>query len=1696
MPVGAFKRRISYVKIGMASPETIRSWSSGEVKKPETINYRTFKPERDGLFCERIFGPVKDYECACGKYKGKKYEGVVCERCGVRVESREARRRRMGHIELAAPVVHVWYLEGSPSYLSILLNMPLQDLENVVYYGSRRVIERVFIVTDPKDSPFSKGSVFYESEYVIYSKKWNMEVEQAFIIRNPKSPVVTDIDGVVSLRTEITHTGREITWIIVKNVSRKEIRLHPGMVVVVKDGQEVEEGQEIVPEMEIEPIYAPFDGKIEIDDLAGTITVKPLKTGKESPVVYTVPYGSKVLVKNGAKVKAGDQLTTHTVLSAVTAPISGRIAFGKDLNLRPLEDGNFEVLTDGSIYIENVIEEKKFPVFEGAFVYVNDGDEVKAGDHIADRFLFEDELLSSSELKIFEEYYPTQFEIEERTGNDRAVVMIVDIDEEVSKETKLKVGDIITTAEYEAYETIYPGKIEADQGASAVKKLLQNLDLEKLRAELEGELKKLPKTSGKALKIRKRLKIVKDFLKSGNKPEWMILEVLPVIPPELRPMIQIEGGRFATTDLNELYRRVINRNNRLRRLMDMGSPEIILRNEKRMLQEAVDNLIYNRADSESSKARRTAVRDRNGRPLKSLTDLLKGKKGRFRRNLLGKRVDYSGRAVIVVGPELKIHQCGIPKKMAMELFKPFVLAKLLGEGDSSKALRKVKKAMIEKEMPEAWEVLEEVIKGKVVLLNRAPTLHRMSIQAFEPKLVEGNAIRLHPVVCPPFNADFDGDQMAVHVPLSFAAQAESKLLMLSRYNIISPAHGKPISLPTQDIIIGSYYLTSVDKEYDNIPKEKIKWKFSSENEAMLAYFFKFIDLHDPILIKIDGKVIKTTLGRVIFNSVLPKDLRNYDMIFDKKKINKLVYETFKRHGIDAAADLLDAIKDLGYHYATVSGLTFSLKDLTIDPERDRLLEEAWKNVEVIEDYYRQGFLTEDQRKSEIIRIWVDVTEKIKKVTQEALSRDPFNPIFMMVNSGARGNIDQVKQLAGIRGLMLKAYDPRSREIKARIFRGQSVYEAVTFEYPVDRNLREGVNIFQFFISTYGARKGQVDTAMNTSFAGYLTRRLVDVAQSVTVTMPDCGTHEGIRAMKLVKDGSVIEELHEFLFGRVLAKDILDPETKEVLKNPETGKEYSRNTMLTDDDAEFLAKFKKNIPVSMEIEWDLTGELGLPKHYAVLAEEVEKETKGEFYMVGEEVTWDVIKAARAKGKSSIKIKVYPIVGTVYALEEPLWDKKHERQLLVFQEVISPEAAKLVEEDGVNEVTVRPDIIVRSPLTCEAEHGVCAACYGMDLSNHKMVNVGESVGIVAAQSIGEPGTQLTMRTFHIGGIVGASDIVSGLTTVEKTFEPYAFLRDEKSSTKKGIKKYYGSEAIICEVEGFVKDIREDEKENLTIYIEDYEGGIHSYEVPKRAKPRVEIGQKVFPGDLLTAGAIVWWKMLKLEGERGVLTATNLLKIIKNAYKQQGVDIHDKHFEIIFRQMLSMAEVIDPGDTDYLPEQLVPLVELRKANEEIYKKNSEVESNKKRVIGKVLAEKIMYEDGNEVKVLAEEGDEITEELLKKIIEAGIKEVAVIVNDALKEGVEKIQIAMKEPVRYKRKLLSLKKAALNYTGWLSAAAFEETAWVLTAAAIEGKIDTLKGLKENVIVGQLIPAGTGLDAFTNIQIIETPREAEKEELA
>ncbi|MFN4223513.1 MAG: DNA-directed RNA polymerase subunit beta' [Fervidobacterium nodosum] len=1642
----SFKRKIASVNVRVASPEVIRNWSNGEVKKAETINYRTFKPERDGLFCERIFGPVKDYECACGKYSGKKYEGTVCEKCGVKVESKDARRRRFGHIELAAPVTHVWYLKNSPSVIATLLDMTVKDIETIVYFGSRRVNERVVIVTDPKNTPFIKGSILNQTEYEIYAQKWDFEVSPAYIVKEPRSPLVSDIDGEVHIKHEKTHTDRELYWIVVKNISRTELKVYTGMVLNFKDNDQVNQGDEIVSEKRVEAIFAPFDGTVEVDEISETITINPLPTSKNNPITFSLPYGVRALVKNNEKVKKGQQLTTETILNSIVAPVSGTIRYSKQLNLRPLENGLYEVLTNGVIYIENVQSIKQYPVFEGAPIQVEDGQMVKAGDILADRFLFEEEKLTIEEYKLFSEYYPGMFVVEEQIENDKPIMVITDIDPSVSEETGIKKGQVITQQDYEAYSRIYPGKIEAETGAMAIKKLLEKIDLEVMKAEIEAELKKIPKSSVRAKKLLKKLKIVKDLIDSQTKPEWMVLEALPVVPPEIRPMIQIDGGRFATTDLNDLYRRVIMRNNRLKKLLEMNAPEVIVRNEKRMLQEAVDNLIFN------GKIGKAYV-DRNGRQLKSLTDLIRGKKGRFRRNLLGKRVDYSGRAVIVVGPHLKIHECGLPKKMALELFEPFVIAELSKEENTEATQTKVKKYRkeLQREDPKAWEKLEKVIQGRVVLLNRAPTLHRMSIQAFEPKLIEGNAIQLHPLVCPPFNADFDGDQMAVHLPLSPAAQAEARLLMLSRYNIISPAHGKPISMPGKDIVAGVYYLTMVDKNYDKVEPENIKWKFASPEEAELAYEFGFIKLHEPIIVKINDKPIKTTFGRVIFNSILPEELRDYNKTFGKNGIKDVVYKTFKTHGIDRTADLLDNIKDLGFHYATISGLTISLKDFMISPKKNEIITNAMKKIEYIERLYDDGLLSDDEKYKETIKIWTETTNLVQEETYKYLGENPFNPVYIMVDSGARGNKDQLKQLSGMRGLMA---DPSGR----------------TIEIPIISNFREGLSVLEFFISTHGARKGSADTALRTSSAGYLTRRLVDVVQSVVVTEPDCGTHEGIRATLLKSsDNFVVEKIEDFIFGRILAKDIYEPGTGNILVNPNTNKSYTRDTVILDEDAKFLSNYKKRVNVVEESVLDISAG-NIPEVYAELAEDID--TPSGLIPSETEIDWDVVRKLRDAGIKNVKIKLYPIVGSVIS-EEIVWDKDRKKQIAVEEEQVDVALAKLLEENNIDSVYVRPEIYVRSVLTCESEHGVCAKCYGLDLSNHKVVTVGESVGIIAAQSIGEPGTQLTMRTFHTGGIATTADITQGLPRVEELFEAR--------------KKTKDPEGIFSKVKGTVVDISNDEPKK--IYIQDELGGIHEYEVPSRVRVNVTVGQKVLPGQSLTSGSLKVRKILEELGPEE--TATYLLKEIKRVYVQQGVDIHDKHFELIIRQMLNKAEVIDSGDTEFLPGDLVPISLLNKVNREIMEGNAKVEMNRKKIIGRELAKHIIVknEDG-EIVELAAEGEEVTEELLEKLIEYGIKEVVIMNHDKEKEV---YQILPKETVKYRRRLLRITQASLEYEGWLSAASFQQTQQVLTDAAIKGAVDYLKGLKENVIVGQLIPAGTGFDIFSSVQYEETPRLAKEE---
>ena len=1147
------------IKIGLASPERIREWSYGEVKKPETINYRTLKPEKDGLFCERIFGPQKDWECHCGKYRRVRYKGVICDRCGVEVTKSKVRRSRMGHIELAAPMSHIWYFKGIPSRMGLLLDMSPRSLEKILYFAS----------------------------YVV---------------------------------------------------------------------------------------------------------INPGETG---------------------------------------------------LNEKEL------------------INEDKFRT-----VYREHGNTFEVG-----------------------------------------------------------------------------------MGAEAVKKLLQNIDLEKESKMLREDLK--DSTGQKRVRTIRRLEVVEAFRKSGNKPEWMILDAIPVIPPDLRPMVQLDGGRFATSDLNDLYRRVINRNNRLKRLLELGAPDIIVRNEKRMLQEAVDALIDNGR-------RGRPVTGPGNRPLKSLSDMLKGKQGRFRQNLLGKRVDYSGRSVIVVGPELKFYQCGLPRKMALELFKPFVMDRLVKEGYAHNI--KSAKSIVEKVKPEVWDVLEDVIKSHPVLLNRAPTLHRLGIQAFEPILVEGKAIRLHPLVCTAYNADFDGDQMAVHVPLSVEAQAEARFLMLSVNNILAPKDGSPITTPSQDMVLGSYYLT-IESQGGEKGTGSI---YKDYNELLMAYQTKAVELHATVKMRKvlpDGRkgLIESTVGRFIFNENMPQDLgfvdRNedpfgleIDFLVDKKALGKIIDKCFRRHGNTKTAEVLDHIKALGFKYSTVGGITVAVADMKIPKEKAEYIAHAEKQVDKFEKAYGRGLISDEERYEKVIETWTETTNKVTDALMDGLER--MNNIYIMAHSGARGSKNQIRQLAGMRGLMANA-------------------SGKTVEIPVKSNFREGLSVMEYFISSHGARKGLSDTALRTADSGYLTRRLVDVSQDVIVRDYDCGTTETSTIVAIKEGNEVIEEIYDRIVGRYTIDPIVNP---------------------------------------------ITGEVIVEADSMILEEQAEK-----------------IVAA-----------------------------------------------------GIEEVEIR------TVLNCKTRHGVCSKCYGRNLATGKEVNIGEAIGIIAAQSIGEPGTQLTMRTFHTGGVAGG-DITQGLPRVEELFE---------ARKPKGL-------AVIAEIDGRV-EIDETGKRKEIIVVPN-EGEKQVYSIAYNSRLRVKEGQMVKAGDPLTQGSINPHDIVRVKGIDGV--QEYIVKEVQRVYRLQGVDVNDKHIEVIVRQMLSKVKVEDPGDTDLLPGGYEDVLTFEKCNEEA-------------------------------------------------IEKGLR-----------------------PATAKRVLLGITKASLATDSFLSAASFQETTRVLTEAAIKGKEDHLIGLKENVILGKLIPAGTGMKKYRNIAV-------------
>jgi DNA-directed RNA polymerase subunit beta' len=1276
------------IEISLASSKQIRGWSSGEVTKPETINYRTLKPEKDGLFCERIFGPTKDWECYCGKYKRVRYKGIVCERCGVEVTRSKVRRERMGHVDLAAPVSHIWFFKGVPSRIGYLLDMAPKELEKVLYFAAS-------IVTWVDDEARSKDLDTLEKEVNKVLDSYAAELQER----------------VLELR---------------ESLGRRE---------------------------------------------------KYLTNGKQTSFNDEDHLWADSLDLNLAKISDEE-----------------RDKLIKELNK------TFEAdIADTEAYIEDGAERMR------------------------------------NVWELFKTMEPKQIEHDETTF----------------RELKERFGSSYGFGEY----------FRGGMGAEAIRDLLQQVDLEAERTELEEQVK-----TGKGQKQAravKRLKVVSAFIQSGNKPEMMVLDAVPVIPPELRPMVQLDGGRFATSDLNDLYRRVINRNNRLKRLLDLGAPEIIVNNEKRMLQEAVDALFDNGR-------RGRPVTGPGNRPLKSLSDMLKGKQGRFRQNLLGKRVDYSGRSVIVAGPYLKLHQCGLPKIMALELFKPFIMARLV-ERKSAQNIKAAKK-MVDSMIGEVWDVLEEVIHEHPVLLNRAPTLHRLGIQAFEPLLVEGKAIQVHPLVCHAFNADFDGDQMAVHLPLSAEAQAEARILMLSSNNILSPAHGAPLATPTQDMILGAYYLT-YGLEADELSKidratyEPRPHVFRTAQEAELSYEASVVTLHDIAEFRPMGREgghLLTTVGRIIYNDRIERalaealgdqfDASKYVYVnqsMKKRDTTRLIDALVQTYGATTISLVLDAFKDLGFKYATQAGITISKNDVVIPPEKQSILDKFDKLVGDITDQYDMGLITQEERHEAVVEKWNAATDEVAEAMIQNL--DTLNPIFMMANSGARGSFKQIRQLAGMRGLMA---NPKGEII----------------ERPIKSNFMEGLSVLEYFISTHGARKGLADTALRTADSGYLTRRLVDVAQDVIIREVDCGTDEYIE-MAVWNEGG---EPNENLVGRTAAQPIT---TKRGRMLAEGGEEIGRQQLA-----------------------------------------------------------DIVEA---------------------------FAEDHEK--------------------GVG-VTVP----VRSVLKCKAPSGVCQACYARAMATGQTAQIGDAVGIVAAQSIGEPGTQLTMRTFHTGGVAGA-DITHGLPRVVELFE---------ARKPKGLAK-------IAEQDGVVS-IEETEKA-LTVVITDEAGEEHRHAFPRRTRLYVASGEKIVAGKQLNEGSLYPHELLAIRGRTE--TEQYLVKEVQEVYKSQGVDINDKHIELIVRQMLKKVRVDQKGDTDYLPGQFVDRYEFATANDAVIAKGGET---------------AQFEDI---------------------------------------------------------ILGITKASLNTDSFLSAASFQETTKVLTDASLEGKIDRLNGLKENVIIGKLIPAATGLKRYRRIEI-------------
>ena len=1415
---------LTALRISLASPETIRSWSYGEVLKPETINYRRLRPEKDGLFCEAIFGPTRDWQCYCGKYKNIRYKGIVCDKCGVEVTRSSVRRERMGHIDLSAPVAHVWYTRRVPSYLGLLLDISRRNLDRVLYFAQ-------YVVTYVDEDARQKALKRLEEKIMV------TEREQGSKINTKIAEIKAARDRKLS---DLQQQKKDVEQNYEENVAE---RLDP----IIKAGQRLESNLQ-------EQINETAKTAIHFADTDVTI------------------------------VKEGETITNQH-LSNVQKIVKERL---EDLESE-LKDQKQRDLEHVDLDIGRVRAEAELTMED-----LRNQLEDQASEARDENARLRDELLDLRPLTFM--------------GESRY------------RELKSRWGQVF----------------RADMGAEAFFDILRRLDLDKLAEELWHEVR-TSRSKQKRKKATKRLKVVEAFRRSGNRPEWMVLTVLPVIPPDLRPMVQLDGGRFATSDLNDLYRRVINRNNRLKRLLELGAPDVIVRNEKRMLQEAVDSLIDN-------SQRGKALSRRGRRELKSLSDMLKGKKGRFRRNLLGKRVDYSGRSVIVVGPKLKLYQCGLPKSMALELYRPFVISRLVSHNYAANV--RGAKRFIERNRPEVWEVLEEVIKERPVLLNRAPTLHRLGIQAFEPVLIEGSAIQLHPLVTTAFNADFDGDQMAVHVPLSQKAVWEARQLMLSTKNLLKPADGEPIISPSKDMVLGVYYLTKTD---ESRPQRGDGRAFGNMDEVELAYSLDLVEIHANIrlwaktwyddqgtrLSQPEERLIDTTVGRVILNRILPEGVQFVNWVLDKGDLKDLVADLYEIVGEEATPVVADRIKDIGFAYATRSGYTIAVSDITVPPEKSEIIGSALQEAEAAQRDYRRGLLTEQEQNERLIEIWQRTTNQVAEAVKQTM--DPHGNLATMANSGAtKGGFQPISQLAGMRGLMA---DPSGRIIPL----------------PIRSNFREGLTALEYFISTHGARKGLADTALRTADAGYLTRRLVDVAQDVIVNDEDCGTQDGIVIRR--SDDIAGQSMSSRIYGRLTAERVVDPDTGEV---------YAERDQMLDHD------------------------------------EVRKIVS-----------------------SSIK-----------------------------------------------------EIRVRSPLTCELSHGVCSKCYGMDLGRGKMVDIGAAVGIVAAQSIGEPGTQLTLRTFHTGGVAAGGDITTGLPRVEELFEArktpkgeavvseiagaayveqsdrYSDLRVVRVEQSELISDEYdmpGGWVIAVEDENEVKEgdvlARESEDEDATIVaqnagkvrIEEAEdgGGVKvivsyethqeaEYEIPSNARLMIKDSEHVEPGQPLTEGSLNPHRILRIQGRQAC--QMYLLSEVQQVYRSQGQNINDKHFEVIIRKMMSKVQLTRPGDTEYLPGDLVDYLELKRTNEKM----------------------------------------------------------------LSEG--------KRPAKFIEILLGITKASLSTESFLSASSFQHTIKVLAQAAIAATEDPLYGLKENVIIGKLIPAGTGFSkgrfsepGFADVARMKEEKEKQRE---